>query len=305
MKNTRKGIAVPLIIGIIALIITGGIIYSVSKKPSLHSEVAVTNIGLDASVCEKFKGQYAESDCWADLGIRAQNPAFCTKTNNYKTTNTCLDAIKKKNPNQYLCDMYQDNSLGSTGCNFSLAIVHQDIALCAKTETSAVSTCIASVAELKGDIQICNQVNGDPNSPDVLLCKSVISAIQNNDGSCTSMKDQRERGLCIYRLSELKPTLANCTLINDSALNPGCFINQAKATHNLSICSNLKEIYQKGDCIKQIAIDENDENICSTISYTESRDDCYQQIATSKHDKNLCTKIQGSLSKDICHSNTK
>ena len=138
-----KGVAPLIIIGIIAILIIGGVIFVHTKSKKAQEEnqplrlenpkttsITETRILED---CEKIKEQYQKDYCYSDLAYSKQDSSICDRIEDQDTKDNCYWNVARAKHDSSICKEIKDQPR-KDGCYSDVANAERNSSICEKIE---------------------------------------------------------------------------------------------------------------------------------------------------------------------------
>ena len=168
-----KGVAPLIIIGIIAILIIGGVIFVHTKSKKAQEEnqplrlenpkttsITETRILED---CEKIKYQRDKNECYwrvVDVAEVKQDLSICEKIKDQYWKDDCYGRVAGAKQDLSICEKIKDQDWRwKNDCYGRVAAAKQDLSICEKIKGQDTKTyCYWDVAEAKQDSSICEKI---------------------------------------------------------------------------------------------------------------------------------------------------
>lgn len=160
---------------------------------------------------------------------------------------------------------------------------------CSKMSVSPLrDTCIAELAEAKGDVAICDLI-ADKKAQG--FCIEQIAELQNDPALCNRIGDQYWADNCNSQLATKNNEARYCYYVINDAQRQDCLQEIAVVTNNAELCEDLDE-EARGACIYTVAANTKNVDLCSRLNEPINRDACRYKVARDSANKALCSEIK-------------
>jgi len=249
-------------------------------------EIDINN--LSNSICNKIpvSSEMGSEDKYYCLAVVNHNATFCEKM--FDDTEEIGTLEESEN--------LEDND--TTPYDVCLAISTENSFYCKKiTRQDAKKTCYNNLAQISGDINICNEIDYSQdekqqcyfNFVNALYWENKSEEITTED--CAKIEDSMDKKTC---LAFKNRDVSLC----ESNKNCLTFFPQ-----EMSFC-NGATFKDEDECIRDRALVNKDVSICGTLSEQTSRDDCYMDFSGHIQPSiAICDKIIGGQRRQGCYIN--
>ncbi len=178
-----------------------------------------------------------------------------------------------------------------------------------KQDISDKYFCFATVARLKNDISLCENIP-DVSQKDGCYFDVAVKDWDNypvpipeqNPAICEKIQNQTTENICEAILTK---DSAKCASLQDNDISALCYADVGIARQDLSICDKAQGTSGifKWTCYARVGVYKNDPSICQQINNPTYEPmfggSCYEGIAEATKNLDLCEDSPGN--KDICY----
>jgi hypothetical protein len=189
-------------------------------------------------------------------------------------------------------------------CIGAVAAVKGDVNLCNQIDSYVKERCYAAVAEQNKDVTLCEEAGVDRD-----LCYSFVAEETLNDSYCESINYQGDKNLCYLNIGREMKDASFCEEVSDD-YRERCTEEVNDLIDSNSLCNDTEYSKGRNKCLQVLAISEKDIEVCEHISATSPMWDCKVQFMdldnclglNHPRDKNDCLEAFAGFTKDssIC-----
>lgn len=271
-----------------------------------------SNGGGNQVNCAILSDARAQSQCYLDKAIAANDPGICSSVVVQEFTDTCYERLGQNTKRIDICvkviDIAKENAcvneLDATyvteiacesivspdeqvDCYRQLARSQKQTAYCDRTGMQK-NTCLAEVAIAAKYPDICDRIS-DEGVRDTCIVDAAVAA---RDGSsCTRIVSPVKRDQCHSQIAVLQRNSSLCVKVDAIAERTACYAQVTEAIGNDSSCVNSSDLSAQDACYLSQAKSEKKVDLCTKIASQQRRDDCYSYLAGNFSDPSLCDSI--------------
>lgn len=205
-----------------------------------------TNIAIkiqDIKICDKLT-KY-RNQCYNDVAIEKKDIEICKKINVTWEKNSCFRDVGVESKNLDICDEIIVGDLNTYSgmqsldykikCYVWVAIAKKDLEICRKAEIIAdggpyntltiLRSCYEDVAEVSGDLSICNLLPNEMYAPyNKVHCIKKVAIASENENICENILDQEQKNECYKDVAVKKSDKSICGKIDNKEKKYQCEI---------------------------------------------------------------------------------
>jgi len=248
-------------------------------KEICFKELAISK--KDASLCNEISTLIRKDSCVLSIISEGSSFESCGAISNQFLKDQCIFMNANKHKNISLCNEIISQTDMKEACLAASVKVVADLTICQGLTIKVHKlNCISNLANILGEITICDNLGDTPIDDDRNNCRARFAGSFTNPEQCEALASETAY---------------------DKSLSDNCYHSIALKSKNISLCYKMADGYQKtANCILPLAVENNDIQTCLTLGEFSSR--CINQIAENTKNPEICLSVEDDSDRDNCYT---